>query len=183
MQIRTIHHSFTSKFLKAAFHNFYLVHSWILCPIFISRKSTLSNNQNLFSFIQFHICSDWLCLFNRKSLYTPFFISSTRFCFISNTSISNARLKLAKNRANAKQHPEAEAFLFEIYSHFSPMLSSKTNNRAHSKKQAKNKCVCIHDIMQWLNIMKMTMKMTIRSHRYNINRPRCKHGRKYSKYI
>ena len=28
--------------------------------------------------------------------------------FISNTSISNARLRLAKNQANAKQHPEAE---------------------------------------------------------------------------
>ena len=28
--------------------------------------------------------------------------------FISNTFTSNARLKLAKNQANAKQHPEAE---------------------------------------------------------------------------
>ena len=28
----------------------------------------------------------------------------------------------------------------------------------------------------------MKMKMKIRSHRYNINRPRCKHGHKYSKY-
>ena len=143
MQIRTIHHSLTSNFLKAVFHNFYLVHSRILCPIFIIRKSTLSNIQNLFSFIQFHICSDWLCLFNRKSLYTPFFYKQYTLFFISNTSISNARLKLAENRANAKQHPEAEVFLFEIYSHFSPMLSSKTNNRTHSKKQAKEQ-VCLY---------------------------------------
>ena len=28
--------------------------------------------------------------------------------FISNNFISNARLELAKNQANAKQHPEAE---------------------------------------------------------------------------
>ena len=33
--------------------------------------------------------------------------------FISNTFISNARLKLAKNHANAKQHPEAELLLCE----------------------------------------------------------------------
>ena len=33
-----------------------------------------------------------------------------------------------------------------------------------------------------LNTMKMTMKRKNRSHRYNINRPRCRHGRKYSKY-
>ena len=30
------------------------------------------------------------------------------FFFMSNTFISNARLKSAKNKANAKQHPEAE---------------------------------------------------------------------------
>ena len=35
--------------------------------------------------------------------------------FMSYTFISNARLKLAKNQANAKQHPKAEHFLFENY--------------------------------------------------------------------
>ena len=30
--------------------------------------------------------------------------------FISNTFISNVRLKLATNQANAKQHPEVELF-------------------------------------------------------------------------
>ena len=53
--------------------------------------------------------------------------------FISNTFLSNVRLKLAKNQANAKPHPEAEVLLFENYSHSSPMLSSKSN-RTHSKK-------------------------------------------------
>ena len=55
-------------------------------------------------------------------------------CFsISNTFISKARLKLARNQANAKQHPEAE---LENYSHSSSTLLSK-NNWIYSKKQAK----------------------------------------------
>ena len=42
--------------------------------------------------------------------------------YISNTLTSNARLKLAQNQANAKQHPETELLLFENYSHFSSTL-------------------------------------------------------------
>ena len=53
--------------------------------------------------------------------------------FISNTFISNARLKLAKNQANAKQHPEVELFLFENYSHSSTMLSFRSN-KTYTKK-------------------------------------------------
>ena len=56
--------------------------------------------------------------------------------------ISNARLKLAKNQANAKQHPEAEHLLFENHS-----LSSL---RHHPEimgdiltKSTKNKCDCL----------------------------------------
>ena len=49
--------------------------------------------------------------------------------FISNTFISNAWLKLAKNQAKAKQHPEAELLLFENKSHSSSKLSSKNNRR------------------------------------------------------
>ena len=47
------------------------------------------------------------------------------------------RLKLAKNQAKAKQHPEAELLLFEIYLLSSSTLSSKTNMR-YSQKYAKN---------------------------------------------
>ena len=54
-----------------------------------------------------------------------------------------------------------------------------TENVLKSKK--KNKCVCILDIIQ-LIIMKMKMKMTKRSHRFDINRSRSRHGRKHSKY-
>ena len=45
--------------------------------------------------------------------------------FINNTFISNSRLKLVKNQAKAKQHPEAKLVLFENYSLFSSKLSYK----------------------------------------------------------
>ena len=41
-----------------------------------------------------------------------------------------------KNQAGAKQHPEAELWLFENYPHSSSTLLSKTK-RIYSKKQAK----------------------------------------------
>ena len=56
--------------------------------------------------------------------------------FISNTFVRNTRLKLAKNQANAKQHPEAELLLYENYSDSSSMLSHK-NNRTYSKNYTK----------------------------------------------
>ena len=42
----------------------------------------------------------------------PLPYDTTHF-FISNTFISKARLKLAKNQANDKQHPEAGLLLFD----------------------------------------------------------------------
>ena len=47
--------------------------------------------------------------------------------------ISNAKLKLEKHQANAKQHTETELLLFENYSHSSSSLSSK-NNIIYSEK-------------------------------------------------
>ena len=103
---------------------------------------------------------------------------ATRF-FISNTFINNARLKLAKIQANAKQHPEAE-LLFENYSHSSSRNHSKIIANVLRNKQ-KKKCVCNHEIRR-LIIMKIKIEMKNRSHRYDINRPRSRHGHKYSKY-
>ena len=40
----------------------------------------------------------------------------------------------------------------------------------YSKKEARDKCVCIHEIIR-LIIMKMKMKVKKRSHRCDINRP------------
>ena len=70
----------------------------------------------------------------------------TRFLFVSNTFISNARLKLAKNQAKAKQHPEAEFSLLIYYSLSSSTLSSK-NNRRYLKKCAKIRWVCFDDVI------------------------------------
>ena len=49
------------------------------------------------------------------------------------------------------------------------------------KNKQKYKCASIHEIMQ-LIIMKMKIKMKNRSHRYDINRPRSRHGHKYREY-
>ena len=81
-------------------------------------------------------------------LLTPFwylnfltekFISSVEIkdlqkpCAVLHAFISNAGSKLAKNRAKAKQHPEAELLLFVNHSLSSSTLSSN-NNRRYSKK-------------------------------------------------
>ena len=71
--------------------------------------------------------------------------------------MSNARLKLAKNQANAQQNTETGFLQFENDSCFSSTLLSK-NNRTYSKNKQNNKCVCIHEIIR-LIIMKMKMEM------------------------
>ena len=48
--------------------------------------------------------------------------------------MSNAKLNLAKNQGNTKQHPVAELLLIENYSHSSSTLSSK-NNGTYSKNK------------------------------------------------
>ena len=101
--------------------------------------------------------------------------------YVSNTSISNTRLKLTKYQVKAKQHPETELLTFENYSHSSTMLYKPRIVGHILKDKQKNKCVCIHDIIR-LIIMKMKMKTNKRSHRYDINIPRSRHGHKYGKY-
>ena len=76
---------------------------------------------------------------------------------------------------NVKQQPEAELFLLENYSHFSSKLSSKIKRTFCKKKKQNKNCICIHEIIQ-LAIMKMKMKKKNRSHRYDINRCRSRHG-------
>ena len=69
---------------------------------------------------------------------------------------------MAKNQANAEQHPEAELFLYENYSYSSSKLSSK-NNKIFIKKAKNQVCLYLRDYMK--------MKMENGSHRYGINRP------------
>ena len=66
--------------------------------------------------------------------------------FISNTFISNVRLKLAKNQAKAKQNHEAEHLLLENYLLSSSKLSSK-NDKRYSKKSTKNKHFCLIEVI------------------------------------
>ena len=60
--------------------------------------------------------------------------------FKSNAFTSKARLKLTKNEAKAKQHPEVKVLLLQNYSLFSSTLSSKASRRCsrkHTKKQVR----------------------------------------------
>ena len=72
-----------------------------------------------------------------QKLYDKIHLNDVHAFFISNSYVSNTRLKLAKNQANAKQHPETELLLFENYSH-----SSCKNNKTYSRKLAKEQ-VCL----------------------------------------
>ena len=72
------------------------------------------------------------------------------FFYISNTFVSNARLKWAKNQANVKQHPEAELCYLKIIHIFPTRYHPKIMGHILKSKQ-KNKCVCIHEIMQLMN--------------------------------
>ena len=103
--------------------------------------------------------------------------TSNTLYFISNTFIIDARLKLAKKQQN-KEHPEAELLLFENYLLSLSKLLSK-DSRRYSKTYTKNKCVFL---MSLLMTTKIRQKMKNRSHIYNINRPRTRHGHKYTKY-
>ena len=98
--------------------------------------------------------------------------------FITNNFINNAKLKLAKNQAKAKQHPEAKLSLFENYSLLSSMLSSKNSSR-YSKNYTKTSASVL---MRLLMTMKRRLKMKNRSHIYNINGPGLIHGLKYNKF-
>ena len=88
---------------------------------------------------------------------------------------------MAKNQAHAKQHPETEHLTSENYWFLHPRYHLPITGDILKNKQ-KNKHVCIHEIIQ-LIIMKIKTKMEIDSRKYGINRPRCRHGHKYSKYM
>ena len=75
-------------------------------------------------------------------------------------------------KLKAKQHPEAELLLFENYLVSLSILSK--NGKAYSKECNKIS-VCFNKVI-WLIIMKMKNS----SHGYGINRPRPRHGHKYT---
>ena len=109
------------------------------CPII---NQPLSVVYRLWYYTSINLLKKWLLV---KECLVPIFTitekdthykKSYTLFYISNTFISNARLKMAKIQENAKQHPEAELLLFENYSHSSYTISCR-NNRTYSKKLAK----------------------------------------------
>ena len=114
-----------------------LLDSWKLCHTVVTSNTMWINIANIIiislfaqlsknkfnSFVSICICIYYIYI--HRCIFNVF--------FISNTFISNARLKKAKNQANSKQHPRVELLLYKDYSHSSSTLSSK-NNMTYSKK-------------------------------------------------
>ena len=86
---------------------------------------------------------------------------------IRNAFKSNARLKLAKNKANAKHYPEVEFLLFENYSHSSSTLSTKTVEHI-LKNKPKKKSTNGHKFSKYKKCLSMTMLTCIKQHLLNI---------------
>ena len=100
-----------------------------------------------------------------KNLYTLFFISKT--------FIRNARLKLTKNQAKAKLHPEAELLLSGNYLVCSYTLPSKLIGDIPKNVQ---KQVYLLQQDYIIDYQKMRLKMKNRPYIYDINRPRARPG-------
>ena len=98
--------------------------------------------------------------------------------FISSNFISNWILQKIKQMLNNTLR--LNFCYLKIIHIFHPRYHPKIIEHILKNKQ-KNMYVCIHEIIR-LIIMKMKMKMKNRSHRYNINRLKSRHGHKYSKY-
>ena len=105
-------------------------------------RSNHSERDQSFSLLRFsyHFLILFMSMFHfytpRKVRKTFGFLAFSRvtcFFFISNTFISNARLKLAKNQAKTKPHPEVKLLLIENVSLFSSTLSSK-NSKIYKKQ-------------------------------------------------
>ena len=102
---------------------------------------------------------------------TPFFISNT---FRGNTSWNWLKIK------QSQEKPWVWTFALGNLLAFIPHSHQKVIQDI-VKSWAKQKCFCFNEII-WLVIKKMKVKIENRSHRYDINRARSKHGPKHSKY-
>ena len=71
---------------------------------------------------------------------------------------------------------------FLEYTFISNTFINNTMLKMANAKQHPEATLFIHEIIR-LIIMKMKMNMKNRSHRYNINRARSRHGQKYSKSV
>ena len=94
--------------------------------------------------------------------------------------MSNARLKLTKIKKMLSNTLRPNFWLFKIIRILHPLCQSRIIGNIPKNKE-KNKRISMHEIIR-LIIMEMKMKIEKWSHRYDINRPRSRHGHKYSKY-
>ena len=86
------------------------------------------------------------CTSRRQNLCIPQLYDHYLHAFlVSNTFISNARLKLAKNQRNAKQHPEANFSYLKIIHILYPRYYPKITKNILKNKQI-SKRVFIHQI-------------------------------------
>ena len=109
-----------------------------------------------------------------KVKYTFFF--NKQYCY---------KQRQAKIDKNIKQMPSNTLKLnfcyLKIIHILHPRYYPKIVGHILNNKQ-KNMCVCMREILTIIIIMKIKMKMKKRSHIYDINRPKSRHGHKYSKY-
>ena len=94
-------------------------------------------------------------------------------------SNGNGKLKLAKNQMLRNTLWPNFSYL-KIIHILHQRYHAKVTGHILKNKQ-KNKYVCIHEIIR-LIIKKTKIKLKNGSYRYDINRPRSRHGRKYTKY-
>ena len=127
----------------------------------------------------------YLRIYYKLSLHYYIGLISKRFFFINNTFLSNTKAETGKK---IKQKLKAKSWgwtvaIWKLFAFFIYATLSSKNNRKYSKKCTKNKYVCLKEVKPiWLMSMKMRLKTKNRSRRYDINRPKPRHGHKYTKY-
>ena len=82
---------------------------------------------------------------------------------------------MAKNQGKAKHHSEAKLLLFEIICFLYPSYDTKIVGDILRNIQKTSASV----LMTFLMTLKMRLKTKNRSHIYNINGPRPRHGQIY----
>ena len=100
------------------------------------------------------------------------------FNFLSNSFISNNRLKLLKIKQMLSNTLTLNFGGLKVIHILNSRYHPKIIGHILKNNQM-NKCICIHEIIR-LIIMKIKMKMKNRSHSYEVNRPRPRNRHKYS---
>ena len=106
--------------------------------------------------------------------------SQVHVFLIENTFISNTRLKLAKKIKQILSNTLKPNFChLKIIHILHPRYYPKIIGHILNNKQ-KNMCVCMHKILM-INHNENIDENKKRSYRYDIKKPRSRHGHKYSK--